>query len=67
MFCSAAMRIRKANGQVRHTATTTRATKLLSPMSQKGSESVSPNWSCMTWLTMPPSRWSRKDQVMTAV
>lgn len=67
MFCSPAMTVRKANGQPFHTETTSRAQKLLSPMSQKAGLSPMPSWSWRTWLIRPLSRWNMNAHVMTAV
>ena len=66
MFCRPAITMRKANGQPFHTDTTSSATKLLSPISQKDGLSVRPSWSCSTWFTRPLSRWNMNAQVMTA-
>ncbi len=60
------MTVRKAKGQPFQTETTSRAQKLLSPMSQKAGLSPMPSWSCRTWFTRPLSRWNMNAQVMTA-
>lgn len=66
MFCRPAMTMRKANGHPFHTDTVSRATKLLSPISQNDGLSVRPSWSCRTWFTRPLSCWNMNTQVMTA-
>lgn len=66
MFCRLTISVRNANGQDFQTETTTRAVKLLSPISQNGLSSIRCSWSTSTWLIRPVSRWNMNDQVITA-
>ena len=64
MLCSPAVRIRKANGQVRQICTITSDQKLSWPISQNG-RACTRCRSSSSWFTMPVSRWSMKFQVIT--